>query len=1834
MEGGTVVAGVGLPPLLKSSLSLRRERRARGAVVANNMEFGFESRIYLLKLVVESLMDADINVVGVHGPGGVGKTTLLKQTMNHVKAEKLFDEVAMATVSVKVDVKSIQGEISDMLGLKFTVESVHGRAFQLRRRLENSHSQNKKVLIILDDLWKELDLEEVGIPRGNKGVKLLLTSRNQDVLSRKMDSLQNFSVQPLEVGEKRMFFRKMVGDIADDPAVKSIAEEMVEKCSGLPLLLNALGMRLKNSNHSHWEDELKQLSRSKDVYSTLELSYKNLEGEELKSLFLICSLLGTGQIPVADLFIYCVGLGLFEGIHTMREARDRLNVLLHSLQTSSLLLEEDNRDYVRIHDIIREVAITIASRDRHVLVMNNNYRLEELPKEKLKRTSIISLPWVDVAGLPEGLQCPELKMFLYYANNGTSEVPDSFFEGMCELQVLDFTNVCFNSLPSSMQFLVKLRTLCVDWCTVEDVTIIGMLKRLQVLSFRGSKITHLPKEIAQLSELRMLDLSNCSKLEKIEPGVLKSLARLEELKMENSFTRWENEEATEQRNARLSELNNMHELRSVDILIPDASLLPKHLPFGNLCDYRILVGDAWDWSTDHKESRTLKLQLDSRNTLLEKWVRKILLRTHDLYLDGLKGKKKSIHELSKEGFHELKHLHVQNSPLVHYVVRSTKWLPCCAFPMLESLFLDNLVNLEKICHGPLTPDSFSKLKVVKVKNCGKLKNLFCHFLLKGFSQLEEIEIYACEMFQEIVVNIGVEDDEDEAIGNAKVEMPNLRRLTLQSLPGITRLCNKTNNSSLPSAMNLEITPENDIGTTMALPSGCHISFPKLEALKISQLPKLDAIWCRDPLLELENLRSLIVKECGNLSNIIHSHSLTKLQKLESLTVESCMMVKQIFDLEKLKFSTNVRVLAQLQEMELIDLPELRCMWNGNSKAVLQLRNLKLLKVVKCNSLRYLFPLSAAKALEQIKEIEIAECVMMEAIIIMEEEEGQLTDTLVFQSLSSIVLKKMSHLAAVVHGKYSISFPHLKTLVIEECPKMKAFSMQEYSVPSEGGEYLSEENAAAVASLSFFSQKVLLPSLEDLRLVSMDSFKTIWHNEELISEPSSFRQLRDTHIRDCKKLTTVFPSALVERLQNNLKRAAIHSCPSVELIFETAAAAAGVEKKKCGPAAVMLHELEDLLLDDLPKLKHVLESNSHAPVGFPSLEKIYVEGCHSLTYFLPFATARNLLKLKSLTLGKSNNVLEVVADGDGGGGHDTSEPISFPRLKHLQLWGLKSLISFSSGSCAFDFPSLKNLSIDQCDNLKTFIMSAATVGDHELMKLNRRFGDHFSQAATVGTLSQPLFDEKVEFPRLENIYLEGLGNLQKLWDDELPFGSFCQLKSLSVMDCKNVPAIFQSDVIGSFLKLETLQVEDCDSLEEIFRLQGKDSAGISVPLRELKMVRLPRMKRVWNRDPQGSLTFAKLERVEAERCGKLEYLFPSSVARGLLQLQEIDIYDCAVLEELVARGEVLEEDETLLPEDQLLFPRLTSLKFRILPNLKRLFPVNYSMEWTLLKNLYAYECGKLKLFASELRPRSEGDDTDSQQALISIERVIPNLESLGLGSEEVLTIRDSDFPDDIFHNLKTLCLASIREGSVGFPSRFLLDSFPDLEIELLVLFNYSSEEIFPDEALGPQGTIISYKDGYSNGGKYSKALGKLRRLSLVQLCNLRYVWKEGSLAAEILKRINSLSIRRCHCLKTLLPAASASFENLTELYIEKCDGLMYLMTPSAARALPKLATSCNITFPSLEDTSIQECPNMKFFSSGAVSTPKLYRVKSSYVSAWFDDLNTTIQKLYSDSGSDS
>ncbi|XP_039173279.1 disease resistance protein UNI-like [Eucalyptus grandis] len=389
----------------------------------------FESRDSIVWEILDALADGSNSVVGVHGMGGVGKSTLL------VDAERRIRE----------------------------------REVLLPKRLEDEESKKKKALIILDNLWKGLDLKSVGISCGHDneviGCKLLLTSRDQDSLRSEMGCYKDFPLDGLQEEEAKRLSERLVEDKVHNDQ-KPFVDEALHKCSGLPFLIVTLARLFKDDGLFEWKDALKQFEMSKNngisevMNIILQLSYDHLIEEEGKSLLQLCVVYGASEPSLENLVKYGVGLGLFGEASSMEEARYRLSSLIHTLQASSLLLENGKDDGFKIHDLVREFVATVASRDNPFLMLKDkNKSVIELLKDKLKRCRAIWFPYVGMKEFRKELDCPELCIFLLFTNNESFKVPDSYFNSMQKLMILNLTRIHLTHLFSSFQFLKSLYTL-------------------------------------------------------------------------------------------------------------------------------------------------------------------------------------------------------------------------------------------------------------------------------------------------------------------------------------------------------------------------------------------------------------------------------------------------------------------------------------------------------------------------------------------------------------------------------------------------------------------------------------------------------------------------------------------------------------------------------------------------------------------------------------------------------------------------------------------------------------------------------------------------------------------------------------------------------------------------------------------------------------------------------------------------------------------------------------------------------------------------------------------------------------------------------------------------------------------------------------------------------------------------------------------------------------------------------------------------------------------------------------------------------------------------------
>ncbi|XP_059070409.1 disease resistance protein Roq1-like [Cryptomeria japonica] len=127
---------------------------------------------------------------------------------------------------------------------------------------------------------------------------------------------------------------------------EELVEEFVEACNGLPLSLKIFGGLLYgNLNKKYWESLLHRILLT-DIKERLKISYSALDDEE-KEVFLdiACFLIGEKESSVIEVFEGSAWSGLYTW--------ERL--------VNKCLVEVDDKNYIRMHDHLRDMGRKIAS---------------------------------------------------------------------------------------------------------------------------------------------------------------------------------------------------------------------------------------------------------------------------------------------------------------------------------------------------------------------------------------------------------------------------------------------------------------------------------------------------------------------------------------------------------------------------------------------------------------------------------------------------------------------------------------------------------------------------------------------------------------------------------------------------------------------------------------------------------------------------------------------------------------------------------------------------------------------------------------------------------------------------------------------------------------------------------------------------------------------------------------------------------------------------------------------------------------------------------------------------------------------------------------------------------------------------------------------------------------------------------------------------------------------------------------------------------------------------------------------------------------------------------
>ncbi|KAK1581535.1 hypothetical protein Q3G72_006858 [Acer saccharum] len=1120
-----------------------------------------------------------------------------------------------------------------------------------------------------------------------------------------------------------------------------LAKEVVEECKGLPLAIVTIGSALKEKDINEWKMVTQKLKKSKlmdvdivdaKLYACLKLSYDYLKNEKTKSCFLLCSLFPEDhEIDMEQLVRYGLGLGLYQNIDSIEEARTELHVMVNNLKASSLLLDA-REGHVKMHDVVRDVALWITSKGEEVFMVKAGMGLTEWPKHEGLEQYDIRVNDYAVASYPKsrlltirGIEATSLVAFkaLYEkveyleligikgcCQNMVSSIDEtglnelrrlslSYFDELeCIIDTThqqDVPSTAFSNLVHLSLKSVGLREICSGGRPPG-----GFLENLETLEIRDcdnmSCLFPSWVLIQRLRKLKKVTVKVCGELEdvfqleglsyaQVNPFLLSSLESLHLSWLHNLRYIWKG--PTQQvslQSLTVVEVESCNKLRYLFTLSLARSLLQlEQLTVKNCGSLEHIV--------EIKEAEE-NVGGGGGNDVMFPRLRKLQLERLENFINFYSENSSLNLRTAKEQLQNLEELKISECRRVQVLFQLEGIEQELSLPSLKVLELKYLRELECLCKGPTHLLSLPNLKKLKVDSCKRLRHMFSPSLARNLLQLEELIIEDCGELEYIV---SIKAEENVGGGGNDVMLPKLRILKLSTLENFISLFDSENLS-----LNMQTTKKQLWGLRPGLP----------------------------------NLEELYIKWCG---------------------------VQVLFHLEGLE---QELAFPSLKVLELYYLKELECLCKGPTH-LLSLPNLKKLKVCGCNRLRHMFSPSLARNLLQLEELIISWCDELECIVSIKAEEnvggGGGNDVM----LPKLRILKLSTL------ENFISFFDSENLSLNMQTTKKQMWGLRHGLPNLEELYIWNCRVQVLFHLEGLEQELAFPSLKVLDLYNLKELECLCKGPTLLLSLPNLKKLK---VYGCDRLRHMFSPSLARNLLQ-LEELIIGYCGELEYIVSIKEAEENVGGG--GGNDVMLPKLRILRLSGLENFIDIYSENSSLNVqtvkkqlrglrhGFPNLEELYISQCRVQVLFHLEGLEQELAfpSLKVIEL-ESLNELECLCKGP-------MHLLSIPNLKKLGVWSCKRLRHMFSPSLARNFMQLEEMIIEDCGEMEQiFIEDDAAEYHLTLLK------DH---------LQWPLL-----FPNLSSISIQGCDKLKTLFPAITTAQSGLQkLKTLIVKSSSQLEELF-------------------------------------------------------------------------------------------------------------------------------------------------------------------------------------------------------------------------------------------------------------------------------------------------------------------------------------------------------------------------------------------------------------------------------------------------------------
>ncbi|XP_028958536.1 disease resistance protein RPM1-like [Malus domestica] len=496
-------------------------------VVEEDEIVGFETAITKLiqQLREEECISQGHLMISIVGPGGSGKTTLVKNVYERRSVQAAFDCHAFVEVPRSFELRML---LLTMLR-KFEAQSMqepvaehhHHPEEKLRQILEK-----KKYLVVLDNVWSEQDLTRIvnALPKGLSGSKIITTTRDSNIVASWHTSSDDY-IHDLSNGlsskeANKLFCKKAFHGNWDNcpKELVELAQIIISDCGGLPLAISTFGTFLawqKPRNFVKWKKFHDSFGSNLQIVSQAwEPSYRDLP-YHLKSCLLYFSMFPEdNSIKRERLIRLWVAEGFVKqgGRATMEEVADGyLNQLIGRklVDVSSREIDGQVRS-CRVSNLVCKFIMSKVEGFVTVLESSNTRASTSSTNsgEKIRRLSAHYVSIKDL--LRRGGELNQTRTLLVFGPSQQAQCDEvgRVLNTLKYLRVLDLKGIPLEDFPKSISGLILLKYISMRKTKIKRVpSSINRLAHLETLDLKHTQVTKLPEEIYKLYNMRHLLVS-------------------------------------------------------------------------------------------------------------------------------------------------------------------------------------------------------------------------------------------------------------------------------------------------------------------------------------------------------------------------------------------------------------------------------------------------------------------------------------------------------------------------------------------------------------------------------------------------------------------------------------------------------------------------------------------------------------------------------------------------------------------------------------------------------------------------------------------------------------------------------------------------------------------------------------------------------------------------------------------------------------------------------------------------------------------------------------------------------------------------------------------------------------------------------------------------------------------------------------------------------------------------------------------------------------------------------------------------------------------------------